>query len=280
MNTIKIRKAICILIAFASMLLSLSGCFYKSWLGKRPCDQPGTVWISEDKRITFWIEDGAGIGTIANDGKIINILFAIGMAADITVYPLENDQNGFVEMPYIERWSGSFRQKNKFTAKVDTTTTYFSLGDEIVFYRVDDENEAAAYKKAYPIIGGETAKVCTENPQAREFKADPGTPVYSTMDGEVINAVMKYSNGFIGSPNNGDADYGNYIDILVGDNTLIRYSHLQLSDMVLVGDTVYAGRQIGFVGYTGYCVTSDYSHLHFEIISDSDANGVDDYFPH
>lgn len=121
-----------------TVIMLLSGCFYKNWQGKRPCDQPNTKWIAKEKSITFTInESGSGRGIMMVNGKTIEILVAIGPATQIDIYPFENVHDKTVYGNYIESWAGDFNKSYEFTAKVEKTT-YFEVGEEIIFYRIDD----------------------------------------------------------------------------------------------------------------------------------------------
>lgn len=139
------KRIFCFIFALILIVLSLSGCrFYKSYFGNRPCDQKNTKWISEDGRISFW-SDETGSGVIENGDETIEIHVGIGPATEIDIYPLENvvpyDEEigtGFkVTGEAIEHWVGDFKYKDHFTATVKRTT-YFHVGDQITFYRVDE----------------------------------------------------------------------------------------------------------------------------------------------
>lgn len=111
----------------------------------RPVDQPGSKWRSEDGSIYFEVGDWsseslAGIGKMKiGEEETLDIYVATGLGSDIVIYPLENvTPEGVVKLPYIEYWIGDFHRKDRFTATVKKTT-YFSVGEKVKFYRVDDE---------------------------------------------------------------------------------------------------------------------------------------------
>lgn len=115
-------------------------CFYKSWLGKRPCDQPNTNWATKDKTISFSIDkNGSGNGKIVIDGETVDIYIAIGPATQIDIYPIENVSGDNTYGNYIEHWIGNFNRSNKFTATVKKTT-YFEVDEKLTFYRIDDDS--------------------------------------------------------------------------------------------------------------------------------------------
>jgi len=96
-----------------------------------------------------------------------------------------------------------------------------------------------------------------------DIGANGGTPIYSTIDGFVMtNAYDK--NG-----------YGNYLCIVAVDGTKHYFAHMKSSGIPKVGDLVYAGMRIGYVGTTG-CSTGN--HLHYEIRkTDNSRIAPDDY---
>ena len=125
------------IVVVAITMIVLSSCRYKSWQGKRPCDQPNSEWMSENKSITFFIDkNGAGTGKIVNDNEVIDIHIGIGPATEIEIFPLGNVVDNVVTGRSIEYWTGSFIQQEEFVATVKKTT-YFKVGDKITFYRVD-----------------------------------------------------------------------------------------------------------------------------------------------
>lgn len=137
----KYMKKICVIFAIAITLMQ-SGCIYKSWFGKRPCDQPNSEWISDDKSISFYIDqNGSGTGKMIIDKEPIDIHVAIGPATEINIYPLkETDDLTYGE--YLEYWIGTFNESDTFSATVKETT-FFEVGDEISFYRIVEDGAVA-----------------------------------------------------------------------------------------------------------------------------------------
>lgn len=129
------KKYVCILLI---AVLCLNACAYKSWYGKRPCDQPHTEWVSEDGLMCFATdENGAGTGSIEIEKEKINVYIGIGPATDIDIYA-ENLSDVYSGTDKLEHWIGTFEKNNEFTAIVKETT-YFNVGQKIKFYRVDKE---------------------------------------------------------------------------------------------------------------------------------------------
>lgn len=64
-----------------------------------------------------------------------------------------------------------------------------------------------------------------------------------------------------------EKDYGNYIEIKHGDNTVTKYCHLKYGSIkVKVGQIVNKEQEIGYMGDTGYTFGA---HLHFQVIKDN-----------
>lgn len=81
-----------------------------------------------------------------------------------------------------------------------------------------------------------------------DIAAPTGTPIFSSMDGQVTFANRKGS-------------YGLMIEVDHGSGIVTRYGHCD-AIMVRPGDYVYKGEFIGEVGNTGF---STGPHLHYEI---------------
>jgi murein DD-endopeptidase MepM/ murein hydrolase activator NlpD len=82
-----------------------------------------------------------------------------------------------------------------------------------------------------------------------DYAAPPGTPVYASGDGKVIDSGFKESNG-------------NYVVIQHGDAYTTKYLHLKKRN-VKRGERVQQGETIGTVGCTGWCTGP---HLHYEFL--------------
>ncbi|MFC5264543.1 M23 family metallopeptidase [Kribbella qitaiheensis] len=90
------------------------------------------------------------------------------------------------------------------------------------------------------------------NHTGTDFAAPIGTPIRSVMKGEVVSAE------FAGA-------YGRQVRVLHEDGTETWYNHMSKFS-VSVGETVYAGDQVGAVGVTG---NTTGPHLHFEVRPDA-----------
>ncbi len=119
-------------------LLSMCGCIYKSYRGKRPGDQRNTDWVSTQGDIRFHIkETGIGIGTMCVGEETIPFGIATGPAISIDLYHI--DDNGEHVGVSFESWIGDYKDKDTFTATVKRTT-YFKEGEQITFVKVNADS--------------------------------------------------------------------------------------------------------------------------------------------
>ena len=131
------KKIICIVLILV-MSFSLYGCFYRAYLGKRPSDQPGTEWVSEDGSIIMRSVDNVVVGTMTFDDKVIDVHITNDSPTGtwLYLYPASVlDEGVIITSPY-EKWSCSYKSKEKFVATVKETT-FFEEGQTITFRRVD-----------------------------------------------------------------------------------------------------------------------------------------------
>lgn len=89
------------------------------------------------------------------------------------------------------------------------------------------------------------------NHTGTDFAAPIGTPIRTVMKGEVIFADWA-------------GPYGRQVQVRHENGTVTSYSHMSRFS-VSVGETVYAGDQVGAVGMTG---NTTGPHLHFEVLPD------------
>lgn len=137
----RLIKPVVILLLIILLAVLCTNCVkrtYKSYLGLRPCDNPGTQWISVDEDVSFFIsESGDGIGVLYTGGQSIDIYIVFDIAVGIYVYDSENVSDTTIEGPLYEIWEGDYTSDQSFVATV-VESTYFDVGDEIEFYRVSD----------------------------------------------------------------------------------------------------------------------------------------------
>ena len=133
---IMIGTILVLLIPYVLALRFLSP-FFDFHYGKRPCDQPFSTWISEDKRIYFEVDEhGHGNGTLKTKDGVIDIYFFTNRWIEdkIYIYQVTAGEN----KKQIEYWSIDSLRRNKFTATVDGQTTYFEIGQTIRFNRLSE----------------------------------------------------------------------------------------------------------------------------------------------
>ena len=141
---VKIAKGYLITVVVFFIALALYGMYIYRYEGKRPIDQPGRSWISEDGSIILNTDENQETtGSMTIDGVEIPFLFVDGQGEVIYIYSIDarNRDVLYPEDKY-ETWMGSFNRKDKFTVTVEKTT-YFEVGQKITFYRVDDEEDSS-----------------------------------------------------------------------------------------------------------------------------------------
>ncbi len=114
------RSKLLIVCFFLSVIYS--GCYYKYYFGKRPCDQP----------------EGAGAGYMEINGEKISVYVGIGPGKEMDLFSEQaiESQDIYPEWQY-EHWIGDFKKPDEFTATVKETT-YFEVGQQIKFYRTKE----------------------------------------------------------------------------------------------------------------------------------------------
>ena len=131
-------KKICMIMVAFVLTTSLIACKYKEYYGRTPCDQPDTIWISEDGSISIQVNSyQQATGTLWVDNQKITFIFT-NAGPKIELYMLEaKDRLGKYPEERYEYWLGKYKRDDQFTAIV-METTFFTEGDRIVFYRVDN----------------------------------------------------------------------------------------------------------------------------------------------
>ena len=121
------------------ILLFCSACQNPIVAARRPCGQPNTKWISEDKTIEFTVnENNLATGKIILDGETINFYMANDTGAGMHLFPIEVLEDSVLDTnDEQEYWLCNYKSRKEFTAIVKKTT-FFSIGKRIKFHRVDD----------------------------------------------------------------------------------------------------------------------------------------------
>ena len=104
---------------------------------KRPCSQANTKWVSEDKTIVFYVDDNyQATGTMNIENETVDFYMTNDTGAGMHIFPLSVLEEDIIDTEdKYEYWLCSFKNKRKFVATVKDTT-YFEVGQEIIFYRV------------------------------------------------------------------------------------------------------------------------------------------------
>ena len=138
------KRAISIIVC-AVLVLSLAGChgLLKLYAGKRPIDQPGYSWISEDGNIIIKVDEnwkGTGVLYVGDDP--VDFEYIHGPTTDMYIYlpDCRNSEGAIMPEYRLETWIGYFKSETEFIATVEETT-FFTVGEKITFYRVDKEVE-------------------------------------------------------------------------------------------------------------------------------------------
>ena len=133
------------------LCLALSGCvLFKSWLGRRPCDQPGTIWAAEkNNTIILLSSDETGFTTgkiIMNDEETI-VFVDFFRGKEIELYNIENVKKGtdqfgeyvITDKDPIECWKVDYVKENQFEVLISQDGC-FKKGDKLTFYRLTDKD--------------------------------------------------------------------------------------------------------------------------------------------
>ncbi|RZJ87304.1 MAG: M23 family metallopeptidase, partial [Hymenobacter sp.] len=105
-----------------------------------------------------------------------------------------------------------------------------------------------------------------------DLAAEPGTPVYSGIAGEVIGIESNFAPGHYKQDS-----YGNYVYIKNVDGTYSKYNHLDgIAAGLHVGSQINAGVQIGISGTTGNAASKDVFNKHVDLqMFDSSRRRID-----
>lgn len=123
------------------VMIVLIACSYPPAYEWKISSQTNTQWISEDETITFSVNDSRVItGVMEVDSKVVEIYIATEpqAGAGMHIYPInviEFDSRSTEDR--YEYWVCSYESEKEFVATVKKTT-YYNVGQEIKFTRVDD----------------------------------------------------------------------------------------------------------------------------------------------
>lgn len=146
---LKVLKKKITFIFTVSILLCLSGCNWKPFIGKRPPDYGDGVWICEEPKITYTVKmkydeeekmdvpESDAVTYI--DGNEVFLDFGF-IGNTIRIYQLESIESKEYKDETFLNGNCKFSE-TKFTIKVDTESDTLFNGkyDELVFVRQEDE---------------------------------------------------------------------------------------------------------------------------------------------
>ena len=105
---------------------------------RRPTAQKNTSWVSEDGLFVFYVDEHyRANGTYTLDDKTINLFLFCDYETGMQVYPISVIDTRLEPKDPYELWDCAFKSKKRFIATVKEST-FFEVGQEIEFFRVDE----------------------------------------------------------------------------------------------------------------------------------------------
>ncbi len=132
-------KKYAITIVFLITIL-LSGCQNYTDYIREPVHFPESKWRSSDGSIVFYVDETCfARGTIALKDRDVEVFFTFHVDAPVmSIYPIEMiDTRYWTSGDQYEDMDCDYKSKKHFVATV-VHTTFFEVGQEIEFYRVDE----------------------------------------------------------------------------------------------------------------------------------------------
>lgn len=137
------KKIIALFCSVMMIVLLFSACATPAIYYWSPQVQPNTKWVSEDGTIEFTVSDveyvgfGDVTGTLTVDGQTVEfVVDFIVSGPNMFLCPIDLVDNPYSIYSEYEEWVCTYRPK-RFVAVVEKTT-FFEVGQEIEFYRVDE----------------------------------------------------------------------------------------------------------------------------------------------
>ncbi|MBH8567326.1 M23 family metallopeptidase [Microvirga sp. STS02] len=98
-----------------------------------------------------------------------------------------------------------------------------------------------------------------------DLEAEPGTPVFAGIAGEVIDIRSSFAPGEYRAHS-----YGNYVYVHNVDGTYSKYNHLDgIAAGLTIGSTLNRGVQLGISGSTGNAAQVIHKHVHLQMFDSS-----------
>lgn len=120
------------------IIIILNACSYSATYKWKISSQLNTQWVSDDKTITFNVNDNYLItGTMEINGEVIEVYVATEPQAGngLHIFPINviNNERRSTEDEY-EYWTCSYQSEKEFVATVKESS-FYNVGEKIVFYR-------------------------------------------------------------------------------------------------------------------------------------------------
>ena len=124
------------------IMIVLNACTYPRAYKWKLSRQLNTKWVSEDDTIVFSVDNNhlvTGLMSMGDDSIEIGILCEPEAGAGLHIYPINVLEEEVISTKdQYEYWLCSYKSEKEFIATVKKTT-FFEEGEQITFYRVDDE---------------------------------------------------------------------------------------------------------------------------------------------
>ena len=99
-----------------------------------------TKWVAEDENIEFWVsESGDQIGSMIVNNQKIDFFIECDYSFTMRIFPIEYfyyENIGGSDYPPIEKWTYTVQNGERIVTVNETT--YFDVGQEIVFIMVEE----------------------------------------------------------------------------------------------------------------------------------------------
>ncbi len=136
----KMKKKLKICIVILLVVLTCSACENPFTYARKPTNQPNTTWVSSDETIVFTVSSTCDTtGQMVVNGEVVEFCLTTYPGSVMNLYDtVVLDTNIETPESRYEQWTCSYKSKAFFIATVKDTT-FFEVGKEISFYRVDPE---------------------------------------------------------------------------------------------------------------------------------------------
>lgn len=147
------KRNVCLIITIAFILSTFSACMFSRIMYERIIErineemdwkatsQPNTHWVSSDGTINFYVDSNRkATGTMLVNGERMEIYMNEGQlrSSEMNIYTIDILSKERIEIEdKYEHWVCSYESESMFVATVEKTT-FYEIGQEIVFYRVDN----------------------------------------------------------------------------------------------------------------------------------------------